>query len=62
MDNTGEILSNFGGVITNDLNHVLQNDEENDEGISTFTRSLYIDITQHSPFDLPQRKKLMYLV
>ena len=56
MDNTGEILSNFGGVITNDLNHVLQNDEENDEGISTFTRSLYIDINQNNPFDLPQRK------
>ena len=39
-----------------DLNNVLQIDEENDERISTFTRSLYIDINQNSPFDLPQKK------
>ena len=56
MDNTEEILSKFGGVITNDLNNVLQIDEENDERLSTFSRSLYIDINQNGPFDLPKRK------
>ena len=55
MDNTEEILSNFGGVITNDLNNVLQNDED-DETPTAFSRSLYIDLNQKNPLDLPQRK------
>ena len=56
MDNTEEILSNFGGVFANDLNSVLQMDEDNQENVSVFTRSLYIDINQKKCFDLPQRK------
>ena len=46
MDNTEEILSNLGGVFANDLNSVLQMDEDNQENVSVFTRSLYIDINK----------------
>ena len=56
MVNTDEILSNFGGILANDLNSILQVDDDNDGIISTFTRSAYIDIYQDSPLDLPQKK------
>ena len=55
MDNFDDILAQFGGPITNDLNHVLKLNEDYDEVDVTFTSSPYIDLHSDTPFVRPRR-------
>ena len=55
MDNIDDILAQFGGPISNDLNQVLKLNEDCDEIDVTFPRSPYIDLHSDTPFVRPRR-------
>ena len=61
MDNNDSILSQFGGSISNDLNHVLKLNEDSEDTDHTFPNSPYIDILSDSPIEKPHRKSFNVL-
>ena len=56
MDNNDDILSQFGGSISNDLNNVLKLNEDSEEADYTFPHSPYIDLHSDTPFEKPKKK------
>ena len=55
MDNDDEILAQFGGHITNDLNHILKLNEDSEDVDFTFPHSPYIDIHSDSLIEKPKK-------
>ena len=54
MDNDGDILKNFGGLLANDLNSALKLDDDiHDSARMIFNHSPYVDINDLSSINLP---------
>ena len=59
MDNSDDILKQFGGAITNNLNCVLQLNDDPEEGAFTFPYSPYIDLNLEAHFEMLKNRLLI---